>query len=109
MTAMTGLQNTVAWMLIVVLASLFLGAVWALIDAVFCHAPSALKPERFSGGASRTSPAGSDAEKFRQPLSQQPPVPRFTVAPSFLSPAPKGFDRDTVSRTRLASKQGRNQ
>ncbi len=105
---MTGLQNTAAWMLIVVLASLFLGAVWALIDAFYCHAPSALKPGKFSGGASRTLSVPKSAEQSGQPfhLSQQPPVPRFTASPSsFQQPAAKGICRDTVSRTRLANRR----
>ncbi len=108
MTAWTGLQNTAAWMLIVVAVSAAVGGFWCFIVWIignFCHAPSALKLEKFSSGVAEPSPAGSDAEKSGQPLSQQPPVSRSVVPPPFALPARKGLSAETMGRTRLANRR----
>lgn len=115
MDAWTGLENTAAVALLVLGVSALLGCLWFIVDSLidlFCHAPIALKPETFSGGAARTLPAESNAEKSRQPLvqPQQPPASRFSVPPSFSSPAPKGLSADTMDRARLSIvRQGRVQ
>jgi hypothetical protein len=77
MTAWTGLQNTVAWMILVLGCAAVLGGTWMLVDWIISN----FRARVFS-------------------VSQQPPQPRSIVPPPFSLPASKGLSADTIDRAR---------